>query len=52
MRKQQLGGAIITSNISIICMMMIDPATGWFKNFEIPTYYLDKVMGGNDDNIY
>ena len=33
-------------------MMMIDPATGWFKIFEIPTYYLDEVMGRNDDNRY
>ena len=31
-------------------MTMIKPATGWFKIVEIPTYKLDEVMGGNDEN--
>ena len=29
-RQQQLGGAIIWKNVSLNCMKMIDPATGWF----------------------
>ena len=33
-------------------MIMIDHAMGWFKIFKIPTYYLNKVTGGNDECIY
>ena len=33
-------------------MAMIDPATGWVKIFEVPTYDLDKLTGGNGEYIY
>ena len=33
-RQQQTGGAIIKHNVSQTCMPMIDPATGWIKNFK------------------
>ena len=29
--------AIIKNNVSLTCMTMIDPVTGWFKFFEILT---------------
>ena len=45
--KQQPGGAIIIKNVSLTCMTMIDPATGWFKIVEIPTYDIDDVTSGN-----
>ena len=45
-------GTIIKNNFSLTCTTMIDPATGWFKIFEIPMYGPDKVMGGNDEYIY
>ena len=32
-------------------MTMIDPTTGWFKIFEIPTYDLEEVTGGNEEYI-
>ena len=30
---------------------MIDPATGWFEIFEIPTFDLDELTAGNDEYI-
>ena len=50
-RQKQPGGAIIWNNFSLNCMAMIDPATGWFMIFEIPTYNLNGVTGGNDEYI-
>ena len=32
-------------------MTMINPTTGWFEIFEIPTYNRDDVTGGNDEYI-
>ena len=29
-RQQKLVGATINNNISLACMMIFDPATGWF----------------------
>ena len=51
-RQQQTGGAIIRKNYSLTCMTIIDPATGWFEIFEIPTFDIDEVMAGNDEYIY
>ena len=39
--QHQPDGAIVMINVSLTCMTMIDPAMGWFKIFEIPTYQLD-----------
>ena len=30
---------------------MINPATGWFEIFKVPTYVLNEVMGVNDEYI-
>ena len=46
-RQQQPGGAIIMKNSSLTCMTMIDPATGWLENFEIPMFDLNEVTAGN-----
>ena len=46
--KHQTGGAIIKNNVSLTFMIMIDPATGWFKIFEVPTFDIDKETGGNN----
>ena len=50
-RQQHLDGAIINNNVSLSCTTMIDHATGWFEIFEVPTYDLDEVMGGNYEYI-
>ena len=50
-RQQQLGGAIISNNDSLICVTMIDPATCWFGIVEIPTYNLHEFIGGNNEYI-
>ena len=50
-RHQQLYGAIIRNNSSLTCMMMIDPATGWFNIVETPMYNIDEVMGGDYEYI-
>ena len=48
-KQQKKGGSIINNNISLTCMTMIDPATGWFEIIEVQTYDIDEVMGGNDE---
>ena len=37
-RQQNPGGAIICNNVSLACMTMIDPATGWFSIVEMPVF--------------
>ena len=41
----------MTKNISLTCMRIIDPAPGWFKIVEIPTFNLYEVIAGNDECI-
>ena len=50
-RQQHTGIDIIKNNASRTCMTTIDPATGWFQIFKVPTFDLDQVMGVNDDYI-
>ena len=50
-KQQNPGGAIIWKNISLTCMKMIDPATGWFEIVEILTFDLDEVRAGNNEYI-
>ena len=50
-RQHQRGGYIIKNNVSLTCIMVIGPATCWFKIIEIPTYDLNEVMGGNYEYI-
>ena len=46
-RQQQLGGAIINNNFSLACMTVINPTTGWFEIFKVPSFDLDEVTDGN-----
>ena len=50
-KQQQPGGAIINNDVSLACMTMINPATGWFEIVLVPTYNLDEVTGGNIDYV-
>ena len=49
--QQHPGDAIINNNGTLTWMMMIDPATGWFEIFEVPTFELDDITVGNDEYI-
>ena len=42
---------MIQNNDSLTCMKMIDPATGWFDNFKIPTFDLNEVTADKDELI-
>ena len=44
-RQQKPGGSIIINNVSLTCMTMVNPATGWFEIVKVPTYGLDEFMG-------
>ena len=46
-RQQQQGGNTINNNISIACMNMIEPATGWFEIIKMPTYDPNDITEGN-----
>ena len=50
-RQQQPGSAIITKDVSLTCMRMLDPAPGWLEIVEIPTFNLYEVIAGNDEHI-
>ena len=50
-RQQHPGGTVIRKNSSLTCIMMIDPATGWFDIVKIPTVDLKEVTRGNDEYI-
>ena len=46
--QQQPGGSVIRNNASLTCMLVIDPATGWFDISKIPMFDLEEVTTGND----
>ena len=50
-RQQYPGGSFIRNNAILTCMMMIDPATGWFEIVDIPMFDLKEVTLGNDEYI-
>ena len=50
-RQHQTGGTVIRNTASITCMMMIYPATGWFKIVKINMFDLEGVAIGNDEYI-
>ena len=35
------------SDVSLICMIIIDLTMGWFEIFEVTTFHLNEVTGGN-----
>ena len=42
-------GSIIINNVSITCMTIFYPGTGWFQIFKIPTCHHDEVTSGNNE---
>ena len=40
-RQQKTGRNVIRNNARLTCMTTIDPATGWFKIVNIPTFDLE-----------
>ena len=49
--QQKKGKNTIKDNISITCIKIIEPTTGWFEISEVSMFDLDDVMGGNDEYI-
>ena len=47
-RQHQPSSAFVNNNVSLACMTMINPATGWLEIFEVTAYDLNEVTGGND----
>ena len=47
-RQHQLGGAIIWNNVSLTCMRMVDPVTGWLEIVEMPMFDPHELMDVND----
>ena len=39
------------NNVSLTCITMVIPTTGWFEIVKIPTYDLNEVTGDNDEYI-
>ena len=50
-RQQQKCGAIIKNYMSLTCMKMIDPATGWFEIVKVPSFNLEEVSKVNIEYI-
>ena len=50
-RQEQMGVAIIQNNISLTCITMIGPSTGWFEISKVMTYDLDEIMVNNYEYI-
>ena len=49
--KQYSGGTTIKNNVSLSCMTMIDPDTGWFEMVKVTKFDLDEITGDNEDDI-
>ena len=50
-RQKYPGGVIIKNNVSLTWMTIIDPTTGWLEIFNITTYDINEVTGGNCEYI-
>ena len=48
-RQHHPGGLMIKKDMSLTCMKIIDPTTGWFKIFKVPCFDPDKVSRGNSE---
>ena len=49
--QQQPGVTTIKSDVSLNCMRMTEPVTGWFGIFGVLKFDLNEVTGGNDEYI-
>ena len=50
-RQQHPGRAIIKKGVSLTCMKIIDPVTGWLKQFEVRCFEIDKLERVNIEYI-
>ena len=50
-RKHYPGGLIIKKDVILTCMIMINPATGWFKLSEVPCFDLNEVAIVNNEPL-
>ena len=46
-KQFQTDGTIVDKELSLTCMTMIDPVTGWFKIVEVPSFIVDDVKNKN-----
>jgi hypothetical protein len=37
-KQNKLGNNIVSNELQLTCMTLMDPATGWLKITEVPTY--------------
>ena len=50
-RHHNPGGYNIKNDVSLSCMKIIDPATGWFEIVKVSMFGLDEVVASNDEYI-
>ena len=50
-RQHQPFGDVLHNKFSLTCIIIINPAMGWFENVEFLTYDLNEVTGSNHDCI-
>ena len=50
-KQFQTDGSIVDKELSLTCMTMIDPVTGWFEIVEVPSYIVDDVKNKNQSSI-
>ena len=49
--QRHTDGTTIQKGVRLICMMMLDTATGWFDIFEVPLFGIDEVSDRNYEYI-
>ena len=49
--QRQANGSIRKKDVQLMCMTMIDPATGWFEIAEVPAFDIEDVKRGNHELI-
>lgn len=50
-KQYQPDGTIITKELSLTCMTLLDLATGWFEIIQVPRFNIDDVNNGNREVI-
>ena len=48
-RQHQIGAAIIPNKLSLDCITMINPTTGWFKIVQLPCFDLEEITAKNNE---
>ena len=47
-RQHQIGAAIIPNKLSLACITMINPTTGWFKIVQLPCFDIEEITAKNN----